>query len=171
MSMRILKVKFQEKDARVHIEYQEEKHKGKWDDHSLNCHDPAKPSFHTALQDLLLYGAAICELPDSYKERMKVSSVSFSYGGDAEVMGATITMMKELRSSNAPLVINTPHKPESSYTEDGDESNCLPTQCVHALYTLQEEAIGYIRGDRSQLELKLDGEKESDDQNTLPFSD
>ena len=45
-------------------------------------------------------------------------------------------------------IFNTPHKPSHPYSEDGDDSACLSTNCIVALENLQKEATLYINGKR-----------------------
>jgi hypothetical protein len=152
--MRIKKVKV--KDGKMYIEYQM-KVKKQWDDFTLHCMDKARPEYDKALDGLKKHVVEMCELPKDYINRITVKGVSFSYGGDKEVMGAVITATMVLKNTNCPLNINTPHKASDLYGDEGDESQLLTGFCVRALEAVQAEAVAYIKGDRAQLELPLAG--------------
>ena len=152
--------KIKVKDSRIRIEWNvyiggsEEPN-----EYALNCLEEAKESFYRAMSALAPHVATICELPDSAAEFITVSGVSFSWTDG--VMGATITGLKKLRYSSAPLVLNTPHKPEAPYSEGGDESNILPEETRTALYELMAEAEAYIRGERKFKQMEMFDREES----------
>jgi hypothetical protein len=152
--MRIKKVKHSEKESKILIEYEKQSKNENWDEFSMHCNDQARPEFYLALKKLIPHLLKICELPVSYMDNINISSVSFSYGGENDTMGATITGVKKLKDSHAPLVLNTPHKPEAAYSgEGGDESNLLSEDCVRALNELQREAVLYVQDERAQKNL------------------
>jgi hypothetical protein len=151
---RFLKIKVAKTDAgkdRMHLEY-ENRNGSEWDQLSLNSGDKPAPSFHAALQALAQDVVELCELPLDYRERLIVKSVSFSYGGEAQVMGATITAQMALRKSNAPLLLNTPHKAKDFYAETGDPKQLLDPECVERLEALMIEADDFINGVRAQID-------------------
>lgn len=154
--MRFRKIKHDK--GRVHIEY-EVNNKGGWDEFSLNCVDEPKPDFGIALQALGDDIIDICELPDDYRSRIRMTSVSFSYGGDNEVMAATLISQMALNRSNVNLNLNTPHKSSEPYSEGGDASQCLSEDCIEHLTDLMLEAEDYVNGKRAQGELFEDKEK------------
>ncbi|NQS75273.1 MAG: hypothetical protein HQP61_02350 [Peptococcaceae bacterium] len=104
----------------------------------------------------------MCELPVTYTERIKVKGVSFSYGGDAEVMGATISAEMELDYSNCGLNLNTPHKPSAPYSDAEVDGECLLSDdCIEALDNLVVQTEAYARGERAQLALFEPPEREA----------
>lgn len=131
-----------------------------WDQFSVSTSDQPRTSFLQAFDELLETALDICELPEEYGEAMKVTGVSFSYGGEMEVMGAVITCQKELATANCPLVVNTPHLPSEDYSEEG---NCptLDPVSITRLENLGTEAIAYAQGKRAQMELELDKKTEA----------
>lgn len=147
------------------------------DELSLLCAAPAKQSFYDALESLVPFVAEICEQPQTWAQSVEVRGVSFSYGGENEVMGATISALKTLEKSNSPLVINTPHKSSEPYNEGGDETICLSDEATAALYHLQRETQLYLDGHRAQLSLEFEGDKPSEvpapalDSTPVKFSD
>jgi hypothetical protein len=148
--MRFNKIKLT-KDGKVHLEYQVKAKKGgSWDDFSFTCSDEPKPEFRNALIDLAQDVIKMCELPEDYLGRIVVKGVSFSWGGEAEVMGAVIVAQMSLRKSNIPLNLNTPHKPSEPYSEGADESQLLSDDCVGRLEDLIKEAEDYVKGIRAQ---------------------
>ncbi|OPY03534.1 MAG: hypothetical protein A4E60_00199 [Syntrophorhabdus sp. PtaB.Bin047] len=147
--MRFNKIKVS-KDARYRFEYEVEKNDGEVDELTLSSKDRPRPEFLTALNKLKPFAIKICELPSSYESKIEVRGVSFSYGGASETMGATITSIMTLENSTAPLILNTPHKTETFYSEHGDARQLLPDGCAKALNDLCDEAELYIRGERAQ---------------------
>lgn len=96
--------------------------------------------------------ALICELPDKYAESITVTSVSISHKEGN--WGATITGLKTLEKYNSPLVINTPHLPVESYSENNpNDENILPDETIDLLKVLFKEAEEFIKGKRKQLNL------------------
>ena len=142
--IRIKKVKKNSKGV-VTIHYQKP-NGDEFDDFTMSCKSYPHPDLLQAFKDLVPHVIEICELPASYQEDLEVSGVSFSYKDDN--MGAVITAQKKLATNPGPFILNTPHKPVSPYSEDGDESVCLSTTCAMMLDRLQKEATLYIQGKR-----------------------
>lgn len=135
-----------------------------WDEISYTSSTKAQDSFHTALQALANDVIDMCELPDEYREKIQVSGVSFSYGGEKEIMGATIIASMFLQRSNVNLNLNTPHKIREPYSGDvggRDErgKQLLSTECVYHLDALITEAKEFIRTVKKKLPLFQKEEK------------
>lgn len=157
--MRFQKIK-QTKEGKIHVEYEVENQNGGKDEVSFTCSDEPKPEFRAALQNLAQDIIEMCELPDEYITRVVITGVSFSYGGDAETMGATLIAQMHLKKSNVRLNLNSPHKIEEFYSETGgDEAQLLGEECVSRLKELIDQAGDYVRGVRAQG--NLFGQKES----------
>lgn len=148
--MRIKKVKLTS-DKKIAIAYEKESKSGAWDEYSLSCSDRARPEFYAILAALAPFVIEMCELPESYLDRIEVRGVSFSYGGSDEVMGATISAQMRLDNSNCNLNLNTPHKASGSYNDfPADEKQLLSATCIDALGKLCDEVEKYIQGEREQ---------------------
>jgi len=156
--VRFLKIKYSK--GKVKIEYEIRNKVKDWDQFSLACSNEPKPEFQVALQALSEDVIFMCELPEDYKKRIMVAGVSFSYGSEAEIMGATIISQMSLKLSNVNLNLNTPHKPSEPYSEDGDQAQCLSDDCVTRLEELISEAEDYVNGIRVQGELFAETSKE-----------
>ena len=156
--MRFQKIK-QTKEGKIHVEYEVENSKGGMDEFSMTCSDEPKPEFTVALKDLAQDVLDMCELPDVYLPRVIVTGVSFSYGGEAEVMGATLIAQMKLHKSNVNLNLITPHKIEEFYSEQGDPAQLLGEECVERLKELIDQAGDYVKGVRAQG--NLFGQKDS----------
>lgn len=153
--MRILKVKVT-KNNKIMMVWEEPTKQGTYDEYQMTCSDEARPEFYVKLQALGVHALEMLELPENYLDRIKVKGVSFSYGGDMEVMGATIITQMELLNSNQDLNLNTPHKASAPYSEGpADEKQLLTGDCVEALLELIEECKAYVSGDRAQGKLAL----------------
>jgi hypothetical protein len=151
-SMRIKKAKVTG-EGRIVMIWEEANIKGGWDEYQLNCRDNARPTFYTRLQDLAQHVIEICELPVELN-RVNVKGVSVSYGGDKEVMGATITAEYKLENSVCGLNLNTPHKASESYSDaPADPMQLLSDDCIEALEDFYDECYAYISGDRERMSL------------------
>ena len=156
----ITKVKFG-KENKIHIEYKVERQvngKTDYDEFTLNCVDKPRPEFEVVFINLRKHVLEICELPADVSdvEKVIVKGVSFSYSeseSGESVMGATITASRSLSKSNAPLIINTPHKFDVAHNDKQPITLLLTPECADLLYELIEEAEKYIDGERSQLNM------------------
>jgi hypothetical protein len=146
--MRFKKIKYDK--GKIRLEYEVKNKNGGWDEFSLACADEPKPEFQETLQALKEDVIEMCELPEDYLSRIRVTGVSFSYGGDDEIMGATVISQMILHHSNVALNLNTPHKPSAPYSESGDETQLLSDNCIDHLGCLEREAKEYIQGIRVQ---------------------
>lgn len=147
--MRIEKVKIT-KYNQIHMKYTQGANNQ--DEYSFTCSEKARPEFYEALEALAEHVIEICELPKDYLGRIKVRGVSYSYGGEAEVMGAVISASMELKESYQPLNLTTPHKASAMYNPEtpDDDMQLLTGDCIDALEALQAECEAYIKGNRAQ---------------------
>jgi hypothetical protein len=149
--VRIRKVKRNAKGV-VTINYEVE-NGTEWDEFSMKCKSEPHPDLIFALGNLIPHVMAICELPESYREDLTVSGVSFTYKeteNNGTVSGAVITSQKLLKNHPAPLIINTPHKTDVPYSETSDTAACLSTEAAMALENVKTEAVEYIKGKRGE---------------------
>lgn len=149
--MRIRKVKVT-KEKKISMAYEVRNKKGGWDEFTFICADEPRSEFHTALEVLAEHVIDMCELPPAYLEKIKVRGVSFSFGGENDTMGATISAAMELQNSHPDLNINTPHKAVEMYNPETpeDDMQLLSGKCIEALSELITECEAYIKGDRAQ---------------------
>lgn len=147
--MRIRKVKIT-KYNQIHMVY--DAGPGNGDEYQFTCRDKARPEFYSALEAMAEHVIEMCELPDRYLDRITVRGVSYSYGGENDTMGATISAAMELEESYQPLNLVTPHKASSMYNPDtpDDDRQLLTGDCIAALETLRDECELYIKGERAQ---------------------
>jgi len=155
--IRIVKFKIL-KDGGVSIKW-ERPNGSSMDEYQIRCWDEPDVGLVKAMAVLREDVIEMCELKDD-PDLVFVKGVSFSYGGDNDTMGAVITAQKKLIKSNAPLMINTPHKSEEPYAE-GAGGDLLSPECVQRLYDLQGVVGKYIDGERAQQTMFKDGLKES----------
>lgn len=151
--MRIKKVKITAEN-KISLVYEQKTRIGGWDEYSMTCSEAGRPEFYKAINDMAPHVIEMCELPADYVSKITVRGVSFSYGGDTEVMGATISAAMELKNSYPKLNINTPHKASAMYSEaPDDEKQLLSSDCIDCLEALQAECRAYIKGERAQTKL------------------
>ncbi|MEM3091567.1 MAG: hypothetical protein QXD05_00315, partial [Candidatus Pacearchaeota archaeon] len=103
------------------------------------------------LNELKKYVCEVCELNESELNKIFITGISFSWTKD--VMGVTVTALKELERSNTPLVINTPHKTEDLYSIIGDENNLIDDRYLPIFYKIIQELKSFIKSESLQLEL------------------
>jgi len=153
--IRVKKIKIKTKPSlKVTIAYEKRTKHGVWDEYSFTCSEEPRPELIKVLQDIAPHVIEMRELPETYLSRIKVTGVSFSYGGEKEVMGATIISQMELYDSNCDLNLNTPHKASEPYSDFGaDEAQLLSYECVKDLMALCDEIKLYINGERAQQRL------------------
>lgn len=161
--MNINRIKFS-KDNSPSIEYQIPKGSGRSDTIALNSNDLPAPKFQRTLQSLAPFVAEMCELSKGDVERLRITAVSYQLHTDDNIMGVTITATKSLRTSDTPLILNTPHKLEPTEGKKTEPKKLLPKACVAILKELQKHAEEFVKGKRAQRSLfngdAGEGEKE-----------
>ena len=131
-----------------------------WDQHTLSCKDEPRPELLERLQILANHVTEICEFGEWETKKLIVSGVSMSYDGDGNCY-LVITAQKTLEYSKAPLIINTPARPEMPESENDDPAFCWSDELCTDIDALEKEAWGYIEGERAQQTLDFEGgEKE-----------
>jgi hypothetical protein len=149
MKTRFTKIKYD--GTKVRIEYTVEREKGKApDEYALVSCDSPLPSFSEAIGALTDDVLAICELPEEQRHKIKVRGVSLTHTND--VLGACVTALKAVRAANAPLVLNTPHLPQTGYSDNADEP-VMPDGMAERIAAVCAEAQRYVDGERSQASL------------------
>ena len=118
-------------------------------EHRLTSSQEPRPEFLTALQAFAQYVRHLCDLPMSFEAGLVVSGVSISEN-DTQGRGIVVTALKKVSGANSPLVLNTPHVPETATSEGQPE---LPAFAVRMLNTLEEEAALYRAGQRAQVDM------------------
>lgn len=149
---RFLKIKHNPKEKKTILAYQVA-NRGDWDDHIVSTKDEPHPDFLEALKGLARGVLRLCELEQAIDpDELTVRGVSISYGKD-ETKGVVVTALRELRTSPAPLVLNTPHKLLEERDENTPEDQIAPRAVVEAVNRLEREAKAFLGGKRSQGDL------------------
>lgn len=142
----------------------------------LNFKDPndASRSFYEAFDALAQDVEKMCEEPKGIAKVIEVRGIKLKHSNSG--IGVTITAMKGLKNSAAPMLLNTPFKwlrnPETSET-DGELTNAegismtvVDETCRGRIERCQKEALEYIKGVRAykpQLEqLEMEEQPEYD---------
>lgn len=155
--LRFTKIKYD--GSKVRLEYEKVRKDGDPDEFVLHSSDKPDPAFDAALQALAVDVVTICELIPSDTERLKVRGVTLTHTND--ILGVVVTALKTLNTSNAPMVINTPHLPSESYSDNEDEPT-TPTGMWERLVVLEAEALRYLNGERAQGDLFAEATSESE---------
>jgi len=98
------------------------------------------------LDQLRPHVETICSMPKDYCKDAEVRSISFSYKNN--ILGAVITVLVDLDSTNSPLLINTPYLP-AEHIDDDSDAPLLPEACVELLESILEGIEEYIKGKRA----------------------
>lgn len=150
MSKDFTKIKFD--GSKVRIEYEvERKDGGDADEYAMHSADKPLPDFDLALQALAVDVVTICELMPSDVQVLTVRGVTLTHTNG--ILGACITALKTLKSSNAPLVINTPHLPMEPYSDGDEMAPTMPSGMATRLAAVEAEAQRYLEGQRAQASL------------------
>lgn len=127
--------------------------KKSWDDFVIKSHQQALPEFYQIMDNLVPHVVDICELPKSYEVDVKATGVTFVYSGsDNSVFDAVILAEKNLLNSKSPFLITTPKKKRAG-DKDKAVKGLLSKDATGLLIELQDAAIDYVKGKRSDLEL------------------
>lgn len=167
---RIKKVKLVGGDKIV-LEFEKPVQEGFFDQYRIVSEEPAAPSFYDAMKALAVHAAELCELPESYAKRLTVKCVAYTFKGEEQVMGATMTAAMDLHRTKGAITLNTPHKPSRPYEINAKEpygDKALSATCVAALWELERQAKLYINGLRGQVTLDFDSAKKT---GGLPFDE
>lgn len=147
----LLKVRSKGPGEPVAITWRIESESGEYDVYAMESKDAALPSFYTALQGLAPSVATLCEIPHDSEHPIKVVNLTLTYDEDNE-MGACITGLRTLLSSNSPLVLNTPHR---QAVPCNDEGPALDNATLDRIAVAISAAWDYLDGERAQAELPL----------------
>jgi hypothetical protein len=159
--VRILKVK-RKKPTGLIVEFERKNPEGKTNKFSMDCVEKPDPCLLGAMDNLADSVRDMCELPDD-GTTITVKGVSFSYGGEREVMGAVIIAQRSLKNANSPMNLLTPHKASEPYNEGGhiDPKAILDDEVVDWLNVLRDRVVEYIDGRREQTDLFDQGKEDS----------
>lgn len=164
--LRFLKIKYDGEE--MLLKYERLNKAGQWDEYSLKSRQEPHADFIRDLDNLSLIQVRMCELVeedseyddlDSEMSRHDVRGISLSYGLDDSgkvVMGVTVTSLRRLDQSNAPLTLNSPHKFDRPHTEHGDEDVLIAPEDMDLIRNLCQEALSYIEGKRKQLDMFIE---------------
>lgn len=124
------------------------------DDYTLDTLDKPAPSLLNKIMVFRKWVNEICEFNLKKDDLKSLIIRGFSFSHSKGILGVTVMAQKELRYSNSPLIINTPHKIEDFYSSGGgDKKQLLPSQMVNDAYELVDEIIDFIKGNRAQMNL------------------
>lgn len=126
------------------------------EEHAAAYKDNPLPSFGPSLDALAPLVCELCELPKDYKDGLTVSGLTLCESGKVECV--TIVAKKEIAGNSRPFNIATPLIPIDQ-PEEGEGSHLTIAQAI-LVETALEEARKYIRGERSQGQMKLSPEAE-----------
>ena len=146
------------------------------EEHSASYKDNPLPTFGPSLDALAPLVCDLCELPRDYIAGLTVSGLTLCESGKVECV--TIVAKKEIAGNSRPFNIATPLIPIDQ-PEEGEGSHLTIAQAI-LVETALEEARKYIRGERSQGQMKLtpeattevvdEDEPETDNMIQLPAS-
>lgn len=125
------------------------------DAYTMTCKDPPREELKERMLAMVAHVIEICEFDERDAKRIVVSGITESHSDDNRYI--TITAQKSLELSKAPLIINTPARPEMPQNEADSEDYCISLDLANDLKALESEAWLYINGKRAQQSLDFDG--------------
>ena len=128
------------------------------EEHSASYKDNPLPSFGPSLDALAPLVCELCELPRDYIAGLTVSGLTLCESGKVECV--TIVAKKEIAGNSRPFNIATPLIPIDQ-PEEGEGSHLTIAQAI-LVETAVEEARKYIRGERSQGQMRLTPEADTE---------
>ncbi|MDD4888893.1 MAG: hypothetical protein PHU85_03105 [Phycisphaerae bacterium] len=126
------------------------------DKYTMVCSEAPRPALPQALAALAPHVIEICEFPADYGQGIRVTGLRLTH--KKEILGAVITAVKTLGTSDIPFVIHTPHKTEFPYSPQDDgaaQDKCLSEGAVMVISAVVEEAFAYIDGSRAVTQARL----------------
>lgn len=157
--------RLQRKPGIVVIEFSKEGAGGKRDHFSMKCHDDPNDSMDPAIRALVPHVLEMLEIDEKWGETLRITQIAFGYKGNDEIMGCTITGVKDLKDKKRPFPFNTPYatskQAEATVAKKGRgrpaaTPDLLTPECTAVLERIQTEAEKYVMGKRMQLEFNLD---------------
>ena len=142
--------------------------------HSLECADAPLPSFVAAIHALAPLILEVVHLPAEYGDHLTPTGLTLTDKQEAKLV--TLTGKKELPDAHAPFNIATPLRFMAHPETEGSYSPPLTDAQVALVNEVLEEAKRYVKGERAQGQLPLDGATDDDegegadeDTNTAPL--
>jgi hypothetical protein len=163
--MRITKVRLTR--SQVVVDYTHEN-----DTHNVTSSDAPLPSFVRAVEALMPLVLSILHLPQSYagtikgsdgKERPSMVATGLTMAEKQETELVTITAKKELPDAHSPFNIATPLRFIAHPEEAGSYSPALSDEHVAVVQEVLKEAKKYVKGERAQGQLPLDGDSKTEE--------
>ena len=157
--------RLQRKPGIVVIEFSKEGAGGKRDQFSMKCHDDPNDTMDPAVKALVPHVLEMLELDDQWGDTLTITQISFGYKGNDEIMGCSITGVKDLQDKKRPFPFTTPYatskQADSTVAKKGRGRpaavpDLLTDECVKVVEAIIVEAEKYVMGKRMQLEFNLD---------------
>ena len=130
------------------------------EEHAAAYKDNPLPTFGPSLDALAPLVCELCELPRDYIAGLTVSGLTLCESGKVECV--TIVAKKEIAGNSRPFNIATPLIPIDA-PEEGEGSHLTIAQAI-LVETALEESRKYIRGERSQGQMKLTPEESNEEE-------
>lgn len=152
---RLLKLKYNSgsTDKKVFLKYEEQSADGPVNVISFESNEEPHPDLIKALQDMAKHLQEICEIETLSGRLITVRGITVTYKKMDDgrlIRGLVISGTRELYTSQSPMSLNSPHKPEDPYSPTGDEAYCLTPECVEDVERVVREAFAYLDGKRAQ---------------------
>jgi hypothetical protein len=109
------------------------------------------PEFTGALQAFGAYVLELCGFTKKWGEEITVRGVTIQYQNDRPRV--TVSAVRPLERTNAPLVINTPRCAVPDDDVDEEPTEGPATQLPGLLEALLKETIRYLNGHRQQMDV------------------
>lgn len=155
----IIEVRRTRRFIRVHFKKGDE-------DFRIRSNDNPLPAFSQSLDALVPLVCTICEVAPSWDTNLRI--MGLSVGEMRDVKTASISVQKTVTLSGKVLDFATPPALLSAPTTEGAVTTPLTTAQAELVAEVIEQAKRYVKGDRAQGTLDLDGEDDDEDDNGSP---
>lgn len=124
---------------------------GRFEECTLKCNERPRTALLEALLNMRRYLIEICELPASWEDEIRIRGLTIKEDSNG-ITGIVISGIRELRGSEAPLVLNSPYVVE----ESEDDLGVYSDECAGDLVDLAALVWRYLDGDRAGRQIELD---------------
>ena len=153
---KLRKLKFDPKISGIYLGWDNwDKASGVLKEHTLKCSERPRKELKEAILGMREHLIEQCELPllEGEADDVRIRGLTITENKDG-IRGLVITGIRELRNSESPLVLNSPHFVEESENELA--KGVFSDQCGADLDEVARLAFEYIDGSREQSQLDLD---------------
>lgn len=132
------------------------------EEHNITSRDMPLPAFVRAVENLASLVLDVLHLPSEYQKGLKPTGITVTEKQNTHLVA--VIAQKELTDCNSPFNIVTPLRFLSVPEEEGSYSPPLTEKQAALVDAVIREAKEYVKGNRAQGQLPLNGEDDMTDE-------